>query len=90
MLATDFFLSCAQDVKAALEKNPGTKIVFLVHGESSTGTLQPLAGLGKLCHEQGEEPMKNEVRRKQSNKRHSSVPAISGYLDVLNRRSPRL
>ncbi|GAQ81592.1 Aminotransferase class V [Klebsormidium nitens] len=42
-----------EDVKAALEKNPGTKIVFVVHGESSTGTLQPLAGLGKLCHEQG-------------------------------------
>jgi alanine-glyoxylate transaminase/serine-glyoxylate transaminase/serine-pyruvate transaminase len=39
-----------EDVKAALEKHPDTKIVFVVHGESSTGTLQPLSGLGQLCH----------------------------------------
>jgi hypothetical protein len=48
-----------QDVKAALEKNPDTKIVFVVHGESSTGTLQPLSGLGKLCHEHGEDADRN-------------------------------
>ena len=42
------------DVAAALRANPGVKVVFLVHGESSTGTLQPLEGLGDLCHSHGE------------------------------------
>lgn len=41
------------DVERALQANPGTKVVFLVHGESSTGTLQPLTGLGDLCHAHG-------------------------------------
>lgn len=25
-------------------------VLFLTHGESSTGVLQPLEGLGELCH----------------------------------------
>lgn len=25
-------------------------VLFITHGESSTGVLQPLEGLGKLCH----------------------------------------
>ncbi|CAI5989290.1 unnamed protein product [Closterium sp. NIES-64] len=41
------------DVEKALADNPGVKVVFVVHGESSTGTLQPLEGLGELCHKNG-------------------------------------
>ncbi|GJP40793.1 hypothetical protein CLOM_g470 [Closterium sp. NIES-68] len=41
------------DVEKALAENPGVKVVFVVHGESSTGTLQPLEGLGELCHKNG-------------------------------------
>ncbi|CAI7774338.1 unnamed protein product, partial [Closterium sp. NIES-53] len=43
----------AADVEKALADNPGVKVVFVVHGESSTGTLQPLEGLGELCHKNG-------------------------------------
>lgn len=25
-------------------------VLFITHGESSTGVLQPLEGLGELCH----------------------------------------
>uniref|UniRef100_A0A8C3K7X3 alanine--glyoxylate transaminase n=1 Tax=Calidris pygmaea TaxID=425635 RepID=A0A8C3K7X3_9CHAR len=28
-------------------------VLFIAHGESSTGVLQPLEGLGKLCHRHG-------------------------------------
>ncbi|NWQ81459.1 SPYA protein, partial [Columbina picui] len=28
-------------------------VLFITHGESSTGVLQPLEGLGKLCHRHG-------------------------------------
>ncbi|CAI5492897.1 unnamed protein product [Closterium sp. Naga37s-1] len=41
------------DFARALEANPGVAAVFVVHGESSTGTLQPLEGLGELCHKHG-------------------------------------
>ncbi|CAI5497674.1 unnamed protein product [Closterium sp. Naga37s-1] len=41
------------DFAHALEENPGVSAVFVVHGESSTGTLQPLEGLGELCHKHG-------------------------------------
>ncbi|GJP60456.1 hypothetical protein CLOP_g17674 [Closterium sp. NIES-67] len=41
------------DFARALEANPGVASVFVVHGESSTGTLQPLEGLGDLCHKHG-------------------------------------
>lgn len=36
------------DVMAALQANPGTAALILVHGESSTGTLQPLDGIGRI------------------------------------------
>lgn len=29
------------------------KLLFLCHGDSSTGTLQPLVGMGELCHKYG-------------------------------------
>ncbi|CAI5989291.1 unnamed protein product [Closterium sp. NIES-64] len=41
------------DFARALEANPGVAAMFVVHGESSTGTLQPLEGLGELCHTHG-------------------------------------
>lgn len=47
---TTFTLS---DVEQSLKSNLGAKAVFLVHGESSTGTLQPLEGIGALCHSYG-------------------------------------
>eukprot|EP00271_Cylindrocystis_brebissonii_P007419 TRINITY_DN20941_c0_g1_i1.p1 TRINITY_DN20941_c0_g1~~TRINITY_DN20941_c0_g1_i1.p1 ORF type:complete len:456 (+),score=37.97 TRINITY_DN20941_c0_g1_i1:141-1508(+) len=43
----------AEQVGAALKNNPGTAVLFLVHGESSTGTLQPLEGIGALCKQHG-------------------------------------
>ena len=36
-------------LEAAFKANPGAKLLFLVHGESSSGTLQPLEGVGALC-----------------------------------------
>lgn len=42
-----------QDVEAALQANPGTTAVILVHGESSTGTLQPLEGIGQIVRRHG-------------------------------------
>jgi len=42
----------AEAVEKALKANP-TKLVMLVHGETSTGVLQPLEGVGDLCHEHG-------------------------------------
>ena len=41
------------EIEAALLANPGTKTVFLVHGESSTGTLQSLNGMGEACQKNG-------------------------------------
>jgi len=37
-----------EDVKAALEKNPDTKAVFIVASESSTGVRQPVEDVAKL------------------------------------------
>ncbi len=39
-------------VETALKASP-TKLVMLVHGETSTGVLQPLEGVGDLCHDHG-------------------------------------
>ena len=39
-------------VEKALKAAPAS-LVMLVHGETSTGVLQPLDGLGDLCHEHG-------------------------------------
>jgi alanine-glyoxylate transaminase/serine-glyoxylate transaminase/serine-pyruvate transaminase len=40
------------EIKAALDAKPA-KIVAIVHGETSTGALQPLEGLADLVHAQG-------------------------------------
>jgi alanine-glyoxylate transaminase/serine-glyoxylate transaminase/serine-pyruvate transaminase len=39
-------------IEEALREQPA-KLVMLVHGETSTGVLQPLEGLGRLCREHG-------------------------------------
>ncbi|XP_032817996.1 alanine--glyoxylate aminotransferase [Petromyzon marinus] len=40
--------SIAQIEQALLEHRP--RLLFVTHGESSTGVLQPLEGIGPLCH----------------------------------------
>lgn len=40
-------------IAAALEQHPGTKIVAIVHAETSTGAHQPLEGLAELVHARG-------------------------------------
>lgn len=40
-------------LEAAFAANPGAKVLFLTHGESSTGTLQPIDGVGALCAKHG-------------------------------------
>ncbi len=37
------------DIAAALARHPGARILGLVHGETSTGALQPLREIGALC-----------------------------------------
>jgi len=39
-------------IEAALKRNP-VSLVMLVHGETSTGVMQPIEGVGDLCHEHG-------------------------------------
>lgn len=39
-----------EDLKNAIEQHK-PKILFVTHGDSSSGLLQPLEGLGKICHE---------------------------------------
>ncbi|KHN82122.1 Serine--pyruvate aminotransferase [Toxocara canis] len=39
-------------IKEAIEKHH-PKVVFVCHGESSTGVCQPLEGIGPLCHKHG-------------------------------------
>jgi alanine-glyoxylate transaminase/serine-glyoxylate transaminase/serine-pyruvate transaminase len=41
-----------EEVEAALRANPA-KVVAVVHAETSTGALQPLAGLGEVAHRNG-------------------------------------
>jgi alanine-glyoxylate transaminase/serine-glyoxylate transaminase/serine-pyruvate transaminase len=41
-----------EEIGAALEKNRPA-ILGLVHGETSTGAMQPMEGIGKLCREFG-------------------------------------
>lgn len=38
-----------EEIKKALETEK-PKLLFVTHGESSTGVVQNLEGLGKLCH----------------------------------------
>jgi alanine-glyoxylate transaminase/serine-glyoxylate transaminase/serine-pyruvate transaminase len=40
-------------IAAALEQHPKTKLVGIVHAETSTGALQPLEGLADLVHGKG-------------------------------------
>jgi alanine-glyoxylate transaminase/serine-glyoxylate transaminase/serine-pyruvate transaminase len=42
----------ASDVKEALQAHP-TKVVAIVHAETSTGALQPLDEIAQVVHEQG-------------------------------------
>ncbi|NWU44879.1 SPYA protein, partial [Hylia prasina] len=41
-----------QDIEQGLVQHKPL-VLFITHGESSTGVLQPLEGLGKLCHRHG-------------------------------------
>lgn len=40
-----------QALKAALDQHPNTKVVALVHGETSTGVLQPMEEIARLVKE---------------------------------------
>jgi alanine-glyoxylate transaminase/serine-glyoxylate transaminase/serine-pyruvate transaminase len=40
-------------IEAGLDANKGAKVLFLTHGESSTGTLQPIDGVGAACAKRG-------------------------------------
>lgn len=39
------------EIRAAIETHPRARVVALVHGETSTGMLQPLAEIGAFCRE---------------------------------------
>ncbi|NXP28773.1 SPYA protein, partial [Scytalopus superciliaris] len=41
-----------QDIEKGLVQHKPS-VLFITHGESSTGVLQPLEGLGELCHRHG-------------------------------------
>ncbi len=41
-----------EEIEAALRKKP-TKIVALVHAETSTGAMQPMEGIGEVAHHHG-------------------------------------
>ncbi|POI27278.1 hypothetical protein CIB84_008972, partial [Bambusicola thoracicus] len=41
-----------RDIQEGLAQHKPS-LLFVTHGESSTGVLQPLEGLGELCHRQG-------------------------------------
>jgi len=41
-----------EEIEAALRRKPA-KVVALVHAETSTGALQPLAGMGEVIHRHG-------------------------------------
>jgi alanine-glyoxylate transaminase/serine-glyoxylate transaminase/serine-pyruvate transaminase len=42
-----------EQISEALEKHPKTKLVGIVHAETSTGAFQPLEGLSKIVHDHG-------------------------------------
>ncbi len=42
-----------QDIKGALDKNPDTKMVAIVHAETSTGVRQPLKEIADMAHDSG-------------------------------------
>ncbi len=41
-----------QEITDTLRSHPNTRLVAVVHAETSTGAHQPLAEIGALCHEQ--------------------------------------
>lgn len=43
----------AEAIADALQKQPGTRIVMIVHAETSTGAHQPLEEISKLVHDAG-------------------------------------
>ena len=40
-----------EEIRTALEKHPGTKVLAIVHAETSTGAWQPLEEIGRICRE---------------------------------------
>src|SRR5215207_1610470 len=40
-------------ISGALDQHPDVKVLSIVHAETSTGALQPLEGIGKLCQDKG-------------------------------------
>ena len=42
-----------EQVEEALKANPGAKLVAIVHGETSTGVLQPLEEISRIVHAHG-------------------------------------
>ena len=42
-----------EQVEEALRANPGAKVVTMVHGETSTGILQPLEEISRIAHRAG-------------------------------------
>ena len=40
-------------IEEALSREAPVKVVAIVHAETSTGALQPLDGIGQLCHDHG-------------------------------------
>src|SRR3990172_616994 len=42
-----------EQIEQALKANPGAKLVAIVHGETSTGILQPLEEISRIVHAQG-------------------------------------
>ena len=42
-----------QQITAALKENPNTKVVGIVHAETSTGAHQPLEAISKIVHDAG-------------------------------------
>ena len=40
-----------QEIEAALDRWPRTKLVAIVHAETSTGACQPLLDIGRICRE---------------------------------------
>jgi alanine-glyoxylate transaminase/serine-glyoxylate transaminase/serine-pyruvate transaminase len=40
-----------QEVSAALDRDPGIRVVALVHAETSTGARQPLEEIGRICRD---------------------------------------
>jgi alanine-glyoxylate transaminase/serine-glyoxylate transaminase/serine-pyruvate transaminase len=40
-----------QEIQEALDRSPATRVVAIVHAETSTGAWQPLVDIGRICRE---------------------------------------